>query len=201
MEDKRVLKREGRSLTIDKETLDDQKILEVGTNIPDNAKVDKDDKTTFEDYKVLYKGAIDDKCIATYGTCDDTKLWEDIAKEMFLKSSLYVPNEETKSSGDLVKKESKCIIKHNKKVENKNSKTFKVKVNTPFGEMEFDQKSDSQENANKEVLDKVKSAFRTEYQNKVSLIESKPIETNGVEEYNKNKSDELDKVKECPKQH
>ena len=201
MEDKRVLKREGRSLTIDKETLDDQKILEVGTNIPDNAKVDKDDKTTFEDYKVLYKGAIDDKCIATYGTCDDTKLWEDIAKEMFLKSSLYVPNEETKSSGDLVKKESKRIIKHNKKVENKNSKTFKVKVNTPFGEMEFDQKSDSQENANKEVLDKVKSAFRTEYQNKVSLIESKLIETNGVEEYNENKSDELDKVKECPKQH
>ncbi len=201
MEDKRVLKREGRSLTIDKETLDDQKILEVGTNIPDNAKVDKDDKTTFEDYKVLYKGAIDDKCIATYGTCDDTKLWEDIAKEMFLKSSLYVPNEETKSSGDLVKKESKRIIKHNKKVENKNSKTFKVKVNTPFGEMEFDQKSDSQENANKEVLDKVKSAFRAEYQNKVSLIESKLIETNGVEEYNENKSDELDKVKECPKQH
>lgn len=200
MEDKRVLKREGRSLTIDKETLDDQKILEVGTNIPDNAKVDKDDKTTFEDYKVLYKGAIDDKCIATYGTCDDTKLWEDIAKEMFLKSSLYVPNEETKSSGDLVKKESKRIIKHNKKVENKNSKTFKVKVNTPFGEMEFDQKSDSQENANKEVLDKVKSAFRTEYQNKVSLIESKLIETNGVEEYYENKSDELDKVKECPKQ-
>lgn len=201
MEDKRVLKREGRSLTIDKETLDDQKILEVGTNIPDNAKVDKDDKTTFEDYKVLYKGAIDDKCIATYGTCDDTKLWEDIAKEMFLKSSLYVPNEETKSSGDLVKKESKRIIKHNKKVENKNSKTFKVKVNTPFGEMEFDQKSDSQENANKEVLDKVKSAFRTEYQNKVSLIESKLIETNGVEEYYENKSDELDEVKECPKQH
>lgn len=200
MEDKRVLKREGRSLTIDKETLDDQKILEVGTNIPDNAKVDKDDKTTFENYKVLYKGAIDDKCIATYGTCDDTKLWEDIAKEMFLKSSLYVPNEETKSSGDLVKKESKRIIKHNKKVENKNSKTFKVKVNTPFGEMEFDQKSDSQENANKEVLDKVKSAFRTEYQNKVSLIESKLIETNGVEEYYENKSDELDEVKECPKQ-
>ena len=201
MEDKRVLKREGRSLTIDKETLDDQKILEVGTNIPDNAKVDKDDKTTFEDYKVLYKGAIDDKCIATYGTCDDTKLWEDIAKEMFLKSSLYVPNEETKSSGDLVKKESKRIIKHNKKVENKNSKTFKVKVNTPFGEMEFDQKSDSQENANKEVLDKVKSAFRIEYQNKVSLIEIKLIETNGVKEYCENKSDELDKVKECPKQH
>lgn len=201
MEDKRVLKREGRSLTIDRETLDDQKILEVGTNIPDNAKVDKDDKTTFEDYKVLYKGAIDDKCIATYGTCGDTKLWEDIAKEMFLKSSLYVPNEETKSSGDLVKKESKRIIKHNKKVENKNTKTFKVKVNTPFGEMKFDQKSDSQENANKEVLDKVKSAFRTEYQNKVSLIESKLIETNGVEEYYENKSDELDEVKECPKQH
>lgn len=201
MEDKRVLKRESRSLTIDKETLDDQKILEVGTNIPDNAKVDKDDKTTFEDYKVLYKGAIDDKCIATYGTCDDTKLWEDIAKEMFLKSSLYVPNEETKSSGDLVKKESKRIIKHNKKVEDKNSKTFKVKVNTPFSEMEFDQKSDSQENANKEVLDKVKSAFKAEYQSKVSLIESKLIETNGVEEYCENKSDELDKVKECPKQH
>ena len=76
MESKRVLKREGLNLVVDKEILDDQRILEVGTEVPDKAKVD--DKEEFENYKVLYKGAIEDKCIELYGSCDDEKLHSEI---------------------------------------------------------------------------------------------------------------------------
>lgn len=186
MEDNRVLKREGRSLVLDKETSNNQKVLEIGTDIPEKAKVDNENKISFEDYKTLYKGAIDEKCTATYGTCDDTKLWEDTAKEMFLKSALYIPDE-TNTDGELVKKESKRIISHNKVTETKNS-NFKVTINTPFGKMEFNQEADSQENANKLALDKVKSAFKPEYQDKVTLSESDCSK----------QSEELDK--ECPKQ-
>ena len=117
MESKRVLKREGLNLVVDKETLDDQRILEVGTEVPDKAKVD--DKEEFENYKVLYKGAIDDKCIELYGSCDDEKLWEDTAKELYLSSKNYIPEADKKADGKLVDekepvKESKRVIKHNK---------------------------------------------------------------------------------------
>lgn len=117
MESKRVLKREGLNLVVDKETLDDQRILEVGTEVPDKAKVD--DKEEFENYKVLYKGAIDDKCIDLYGSCDDEKLWEDTAKELYLSSKNYIPEADKKADGELVDekepvKESRRVIKHNK---------------------------------------------------------------------------------------
>ena len=117
MESKRVLKREGLNLVVDKETLDDQRILEVGTEVPDKAKVD--DKEEFENYKVLYKGAIDDKCIELYGSCDDDKLWEDTAKELYLSSKNYIPEADKKADGELVDekepvKESRRVIKHNK---------------------------------------------------------------------------------------
>lgn len=117
MESKRVLKREGLNLVVDKETLDDQRILEVGTEVPDKAKVD--DKEEFENYKVLYKGAIDDKCIELYGSCDDEKLWEDTAKELYLSSKNYIPEADKKADGELVDekepvKESRRVIKHNK---------------------------------------------------------------------------------------
>lgn len=117
MESKRVLKREGLNLVVDKETLDDQRVLEVSTEVPEKAKVD--DKEDFENYKVLYKGAIDDKCIELYGSCDDEKLWEDTAKELFLQATLYVPEEDKKADGELVEKkepvkESRRVIKHNK---------------------------------------------------------------------------------------
>ena len=46
MESKRVLKREGLNLVVDKEILDDQRILEVGTEVPDKAKVDDKDINT-----------------------------------------------------------------------------------------------------------------------------------------------------------
>lgn len=117
MESKRVLKREGLNLVVDKEILDDQRVLEVGTEVPDKAKVD--DKEEFENYKVLYKGAIDDKCIELYGSCDDEKLWEDTAKELYLSSKNYIPEADKKADGELVDekepvKESKRVIKHNK---------------------------------------------------------------------------------------
>lgn len=117
MESKRVLKREGLNLVVDKETLDDQRILEVGTEVPDKAKVD--DKEEFENYKVLYKGAIDDKCIELYGSCDDEKLWEDTAKELYLSSKNYIPEADKKADDELVDekepvKESRRVIKHNK---------------------------------------------------------------------------------------
>ena len=118
MESKRVIKLEGRNLNIDKDVLGDQKILEVGTELPENAKVDNDNKINFENFKVLYKCTIDDKCLQDYGVSDDDKLWEDTAKELFLKSATYVPTENDKVDGELNKKEeSKRVIIHNKKVE------------------------------------------------------------------------------------
>ncbi len=108
------IKIEGKALNVDKETLDNQKVFEVGNEIADNTKLEKEDKPNFEEYKTLYKGAIDEKCLATYGTTDDEKLWEDIAKEMYLKTLNYIPDDDTKVSGDLVKKESKRIIQHNR---------------------------------------------------------------------------------------
>ena len=97
-------KMEGLSLTIDKDVLGDQKTLEVSTNVSDKEKVTKNDKEEFENYKVLYKGAIDDKCLKDYGTCDDKKLWEDIAKEMYLASKTYIPDDTKKPDGELEKK-------------------------------------------------------------------------------------------------
>ena len=129
MENRRVLKKEGLNLTIDKEVLDDQRVLEVSTEVPDKAKVEKEDKDDFENYKVLYKGAIDDRCLEEYGTCDDEKLWEDTAKEMFLKAVNYIPEEDKKADGELVDrekeqeptlvKENRSVIKHTKVVESK----------------------------------------------------------------------------------
>lgn len=118
MESKRVIKLEGRNLNIDKEVLGDQKVLEVGTELPENAKVDKENKVEFENFKILYKGTIDDKCLQDYGVSDDDKLWEDTAKELFLKSATYVPTENDKVAGELNKKEeNRRVLKHSKKVE------------------------------------------------------------------------------------
>ena len=132
MENRRVLKKEGLNLTIDKEVLDDQRVLEVSNEIPEKAKVETEDKPDFENYKVLYKGAIDDRCLEEYGTCDDEKLWEDTAKEMFLKAVNYIPKEDKKVDGELVDREeeqeptlvreNRSVIQHNKVVESKKVK-------------------------------------------------------------------------------
>lgn len=75
---------------------DEKEVLEVSTE-PVDTKIDKDDKNTFEEFKVLYKGQIDDKCLEDYGTIEDKKLWEDTAKELFMASEDYIPDEDDKA--------------------------------------------------------------------------------------------------------
>lgn len=83
---------EGRAINVDDKNTD-QVTLEVGSDYT-NEKVD--DKTSFEEYKVLYKGQIDEKCLADYGSIDNEKLWNDTAKEMFLMNQNYIPTEDSK---------------------------------------------------------------------------------------------------------
>lgn len=54
-------------------------------------------------------------------------------------------------------------------------KSFKVKVNTPFGQIEVDQNAETQEDAEKEAVKKVKGAFRDNYKEKVKLAETKKV--------------------------
>ena len=75
---------------------DEKEVLEVSTE-PVDTKIEKDDKNTFEEFKVLYKGQIDDKCLEDYGTIEDKKLWEDTAKELFMASEDYIPDEDDKA--------------------------------------------------------------------------------------------------------
>ena len=98
------LKLEGLNLNINKEVLDDQRALEVSTEVPDKEKVSKDDKVDFENFKVLYADAIKDKCLEDFGVDDDEKLLEDTAKEMYLASKTYIPEEDKKADGELEKK-------------------------------------------------------------------------------------------------
>lgn len=185
MEDNRVLKREGRVLNISKDILSDQKILEVGNDLPENAKIDKDSKTSFEDYKTLYKGAIDEKCKALYGSIEDTKLWEDTAKEMYLKSTLYVPVETDKVDDELVKKESRRIIKHNKLNENKDCPKQEITENNQ--DIDFPLNSDNQE----------KYYDRTAIDTNGTLYDIYKINDKC---YDINGNEIVDEQKECPKQ-
>lgn len=91
---------EGRTLTIDKELTGDQKTLEVGKELPKSTKIEKNDKQSLEDFKYVYKDSIYNKCMETYGTCDDKDLLDDIAKELYLSSKNYIPDE-TKNDGEL----------------------------------------------------------------------------------------------------
>lgn len=106
---KKMFIKEGQALKLN----DTQTVLEI-SNETNKGNVEKDLKIDFESFKTLYKGKIDDKCIADYNTIDDKTLWEDTAKEMFLKTLNYIPDEDTKVSGDLVKKENKRIIQHSR---------------------------------------------------------------------------------------
>lgn len=83
----------------------DLKVAEVSKELPKNAKIEKDEKQSFEDYKTMYKDVITQKCIEDYGVDTDTKLWEDTAKELYLKSKTYIPTGEEKPEEVLVKKE------------------------------------------------------------------------------------------------
>ena len=83
----------------------DLKVAEVSKELPKNAKIEKNEKQSFEDYKTMYKDVITQKCIEDYGVDTDTKLWEDTAKELYLKSKTYIPTGEEKPEEVLVKKE------------------------------------------------------------------------------------------------
>ena len=98
--------KEGKVFDLNAEA-EEIKTTEVSTDISDKAKVK--DKNSFEQFKELYKGQIDEKCIQDYGSVDNTKLWEDTAKEMFLASQDYIPEEDTKSEGDLIEKKTESV--------------------------------------------------------------------------------------------
>ena len=83
----------------------DLKVAEVSKELPKNAKIEKDEKQSFENYKTMYKDVITQKCLEDYGVDTDTKLWEDTAKELYLKSKTYIPTGEEKPEEVLVKKE------------------------------------------------------------------------------------------------
>ena len=85
-------KKEGKVIELPNE----QETLEVSTE-PAEIRIEKEDKTSFEEFKVLYKGQIDDKCLEDYGTIEDAKLWEDTAKELFMASEDYIPEEDDKA--------------------------------------------------------------------------------------------------------
>lgn len=55
-----------------------------------NKTIPKESKQDFEDFKTQYKGVIDMKCSQDYGNSEDKDLWEDCAKELFLKSKNYI---------------------------------------------------------------------------------------------------------------
>lgn len=95
--------KEGKVFDVDENI--DLKTSEVSTSIPKDAKIEKDDKKAFEEYKAMYKDIITQKCIEDYGTDIDKQLWEDTAKELFLKTKTYIPTGEEKSQGTLDKKE------------------------------------------------------------------------------------------------
>lgn len=90
-------KEEGKAFDLNTEETT-QKVLEVGTST-NETKID--DKTSFENFKVLYDGRIKEKCLADYGTVEDKELLEDTAKELYLTSQELIPTEDTKSEGVL----------------------------------------------------------------------------------------------------
>ena len=90
---------EGNIQNIDNENV----TVAVSTDVPKELdKVEKDDKQSFEEFKTLYKDVITMKCKQDFGDCEDQKLWEDAAKELFLQSKNYIlDGEEFKSKEDL----------------------------------------------------------------------------------------------------
>lgn len=96
-------KEEGKAFDLNTEETT-QKVLEVGTST-NETKID--DKTSFENFKVLYDGRIKEKCLADYGTVEDKELLEDTAKELYLTSQELIPDEDTKSEGDLEEEKTK----------------------------------------------------------------------------------------------
>ncbi len=74
--------------------LQNHTVLEISTN--NNKQTKLNNKADFESYKIQYKGLIDDKCIEQYGSLEDKDLWEDTAKELFIQSENFIPDEDVK---------------------------------------------------------------------------------------------------------
>ena len=86
------------------QNIDDENVtVAVSTDVPKELdKVEKDDKQSYEEFKILYKDVITMKCKQDFGDCEDQKLWEDAAKELFLQSKNYIlDGEEFKSKENL----------------------------------------------------------------------------------------------------
>lgn len=96
------LKAEGYNVTLNKDSENTQIVSKVSTEIPNKAKIQKDEKQSFEDFKTVCRGQIDEKCLADYGSIEDKDLWEDCAKELYLQSRDYIPNSEDKPQEELV---------------------------------------------------------------------------------------------------
>ena len=124
-------KEEGKAFDLNTEETT-QKVLEVGTST-NETKID--DKTSFENFKVLYDGRIKEKCLADYGTVEDKELLEDTAKELYLTSQELIPDEDTKSEGDL--EEEKTKQEENVKPTAKAFKSGRTKTESLSNESKF----------------------------------------------------------------
>lgn len=124
-------KEEGKAFDLNTEETT-QKVLEVGTST-NETKID--DKTSFENFKVLYDGRIKEKCLADYGTVEDKELLEDTAKELYLTSQELIPDEDTKSEGDL--EEEKTKQEENVKLTARALKSGRTKTESLSNESKF----------------------------------------------------------------
>lgn len=124
-------KEEGKAFDLNTEETT-QKVLEVGTST-NETKID--DKTSFENFKVLYDGRIKEKCLADYGTIEDKELLEDTAKELYLTSQELIPDEDTKSEGDL--EEEKTKQEENVKLTERAFKSGRTKTEAVSNESKF----------------------------------------------------------------
>lgn len=124
-------KEEGKAFDLNTEETT-QKVLEVGTST-NETKID--DKTSFENFKVLYDGRIKEKCLADYGTIEDKELLEDTAKELYLTSQELIPDEDTKSEGDL--EEEKTKQEENVKLTERTFKSGRTKTEAISNESKF----------------------------------------------------------------
>lgn len=171
-EEKRLY--EGLAYNVDK-NVEDLKVLEVSPKVSKDSKVSKDDKQSFEDFKTLYDSKIKDKCLADYGTLDDKKLLEDTAKELYLQSKTFVPEEETKVEGDLddkleegktIKKEDLDIVHYKlgqlDKVDGDVDDEYTIKISnrTKGTETKY-------LNVNKDIINTLKSYFENAGEDKV----------------------------------
>ena len=88
------------------QNIDDENVtVAVSTDVPKELdKVEKDDKQSYEEFKILYKDVITMKCKQDFGDCEDQKLWEDAAKELFLQSKNYILDGENLNQKRIYKK-------------------------------------------------------------------------------------------------